>query len=95
MLIADDVKEYLGIDWSDAATDRRINHLITVAEKFLEGSLGVGFPVDDARVKELAMMIISDLYDNHDTTDKVSGNIRRLIADFSLQIRLEMRTDAV
>ena len=86
-----DVKDYLGIEFEDEAVNRRLNHLIKVSEKTLEGSLGAGFPIADDRVKELALIIIADLYDNRALHDKVGGNVRRLITDFSLQIRLEMR----
>lgn len=88
-----DVKDYLGIDYEDDMTNRRIKHLIHVACKYLESSLGKDYPRNDYRVKELALIVISDLYENHDLTDKVSGNVRRLISDFSLQIRLEMRKE--
>ncbi|MBR0575686.1 head-tail connector protein [Proteiniclasticum sp. BAD-10] len=87
-----DVKDYLGIDYMDAATDRRLTQIISVANKYLEGSLGTGFPTEDPRVKELALIVIADLYDNHTLNEKVAGNIRRLVEDFSLQIRLDMRT---
>jgi len=89
-----DVKDYLGIDYTDAATDRRLTKTISVAGKFLEGSLGVGYPLDDPRVHELALIVIADLYDNHTMTEKVSGNIRRLVADFSQQVRLDMRSES-
>ena len=89
-----DVKDYLGIDYTDAATDRRLTRAITVAAKFLEGSLGVGYPLDDPRVHELALIVIADIYDNHSMTEKVSGNIRRLVSDFSQQVRLDMRSES-
>ncbi len=87
-----DAKDYLGIDYTDAATDRRVTQTISVAERFLEGSLGVGFPQDDPRVKELALIVIGDLYDNHSMTEKLSHTTRKIVQDFSLQIRLDMRT---
>lgn len=90
-LTLQDVKDYLGIEFDDIAVNRRLNHLIKVSEKTLEGSLGTEFPKEDERVKELALIIISDLYDNRDLHDKVSGNVRRLVTDFSLQIKLEMK----
>lgn len=86
-----DVKDYLGIDYEDNAITYRLNHLIKTAERYLEGKLGVGYPKEDERVKELALIVISDLYDNHDMSEKVSGNVRKLVIDFSLQIKLEMR----
>ena len=90
-LSVEEVKSYLGIDYSDANTDIRLNKLINVADKYLEGALGKDYPEDDYRVTELALIVISDLYDNHDLNEKVSGNIRKLVSDFSLQIQLEMR----
>lgn len=92
-LSVEEVKSYLGIDYSDVNTNKRLDRLIKVADKYLEGSLGKDYPVYDYRVNELALIVISDLYDNHDLTEKVSGNIRKLVSDFSLQIRLEMRRE--
>lgn len=86
-----DIKDRLGIDWTDDATDRRLAHLNQVATAYLQSSLGIGHPTNDARVKELALIIIGDLYDQDAQNDKVSANIQRLIDDFSLQIKLEMR----
>ena len=86
-----ELKGYLGIDYSDDTTDKRLKHLIRVADKYLESSLGKNYPENDDRVIELAFIVISDLYDSHDLTEKVSVNIRKLVSDFSLQLRLEMR----
>jgi hypothetical protein len=91
MLTIESVKEYLGIDYSDAATERRLTHLIDVANKHLEGSLGVLYPKDDSRTIELGYMIIADLYDNRSVNDKISNAMERIVNDFSLQIRLQMK----
>ena len=85
------VKDYLAIDYEDAATERNLLRLIGVAEKYLIGSLGEEFPRDDNRAKEVALIIIGDLFDNHSLTDRVSNNTRKLVEDMMLQIRLEMR----
>lgn len=90
-LSTEEVKEYLGIDYEDLSIITRLKHLIKVAHLTLKGSLGENYPVDDERVKEIALIIIEDLYDNHDLNDKVSGNVRRLVNDFSLQIKCEMK----
>lgn len=90
-LNVEEVKSYLGIDYSDVNTNKRLGRLINVADKYLEGTLGKDYPGDDYRVTELALIVISDLYDNHDLNEKVSGNIRKLVSDFSLQIQMEMR----
>lgn len=91
----EEVMEYLGIDYEDDPTENRINHLISVANLHLKGALGENYPGEDTRVKEMALIIIEDLYDNHDLNDKVSGNIRRLINDFTLQIKCEMKRKKV
>lgn len=93
MLDYDEVKDYLGIDFEDAATKRNINRYIATADKFMVGALGEGYPADDPRVKDMSLIVISDLYDNHDLSDKVSGSVRRLMTDFSLQIKAEMRRE--
>lgn len=91
MLELQEVKDYLGIDYDDDMVNRRLNNLIKVAESFLKGAVGKSFDREDARAKELALVVISDLYDNHDLHDKVSYNIRRLINDFALQLQMEAR----
>lgn len=91
MVTIEDVKVYLGIDYADEGINNRLDNLIKVADKFLESSIGTNYDKNDYRAEELALIVISDLYDNHDLNDKVSGNIRRLVEDFSLQLRMEMR----
>lgn len=86
-----EVQEYLGIDYDDSSIVNRITHLISVADLHLKGALGDNYPGEDTRVKEMALIIIEDLYDNHDLNEKVSGNVRRLINDFTLQIKCEMK----
>ncbi len=90
-----EVRDYLGVDWVDEAIDRRLNGLISVADSFMVGSLGVGYPSDDPRVKELSLIIIGQLYDNTDPIAKVSNSIQKMVDDMSLQIRLEMRGDGI
>lgn len=81
----------LGIDYADANIERNVKRVISVADAYLKGAIGENYPVDDPRAKELAMFVISDLYDNKGMKDTVSGNIRKLVDDFSLQLRLELR----
>ena len=88
-----DVLDYLGYDYADDMIKRNIERSIKVADSYLKGSIGKNYPLDDPRAKELALIVISDLYDNRGITEKVSGNVRRLVDDFSLQLRLESRED--
>ena len=87
----EDVLDYLGYDYADDNIKRNINRAISTAEAYLKGSLGKNYPVDDPRVKELSLIVIADLYENRTINYKVSGNVRKLVNDFELQIRLEMR----
>lgn len=86
-----EVMDYLGIDYTDEMVTRNINRLIQTANSWLKGAIGTDYPADDPRAKELALIVISDLYDNRGMAEKVSGNVRRLVDDFALQLRLEMR----
>ena len=91
MITIEDVKDHLGIDYVDDMVIRNLERLIKVADRTLEGSLGKGYPKDDPRAEELALVIVNDLYSNRELSGKVSGNVRRLIDDFQQQLRLEMR----
>lgn len=87
----DEVLAYLGIDYSDDMVNSNIERAIKTADAYLKGSIGEGYPVEDPRAKELALIIISDLYDTRGLNSTVSGNTRKLVDDLSLQLRLELR----
>lgn len=87
----DEVLAYLGIDYSDDMVTKNIDRAIKTADAFLRGSVGENYPKCDPRSKELALIIISDLYDNRGLNSTISGNTRRLVEDMSLQLRLELR----
>ena len=86
-----EVLAYLGIDYSDDMVTKNIERAIKTADAYLKGSIGDSYPVEDPRSKELALIIISDLYDNRGLNSTVSGNTRKLVDDLSLQLRLELR----
>ena len=87
----DEVPAYLGIDYSDDMINTNIERAIKTADAYLKGSIGENYPVKDPRSKELALLLVADLYDNRGLTSTVSGNTRRLVEDLSLQLRLELR----
>ena len=87
----DDALTYLGIDYADDVVTANITRAINTADAYLRGSIGYDYPVEDPRSKELALMIIADIYDNRGLMSTVSGNTRRLVDDLSLQLRLELR----
>ena len=87
----EEVLAYLGIDYADDMVNINIERAIKTADAYLKGSIGENYPVQDPRSKELALLLVADLYDNRGLTSAVSGNTRRLIEDLSLQLRLELR----
>ena len=89
----EDVLAYLGIDYADDMVNKNVDRCILTADAYLKGSIGKDYPTEDPRVKELALILISDLYDNRGIIEKVAGNVRRLVDDMSLQLRLELRSE--
>lgn len=95
VVTVEEVLDYLGIDYSDDMTKNNISRSIKSADLYLRGSIGENYPVTDPRAKELALIVAADLYDNRGLQAQgggnVSSNVRRLVEDFSLQLRLELR----
>jgi hypothetical protein len=87
----EEVLAYLGIDYADDMVTKNIERVIKSADAYLKGSIGEKYPVEDPRAKELALIIISDLYDNRGLHSTISGNVRKLVDDLSWQLRLELR----
>lgn len=87
----DEVLAYLGIDYSDDMVITNIERAIKTADAYLKGSIGENYPIEDPKSKELALLLVADLYDNRGLTSTVSGNTRKLVEDLSLQLRLELR----
>lgn len=87
----DEVRAYLGIDYADDMINTNIARMINTADAYLKGSIGADYEIEDSRAKELALIIISDLYDNRGVLSQVSGATRKLVDDLSLQLRLELR----
>lgn len=86
----DEVKDYLGIDYADDMVTHNIGRAIKTADAYLKSAIGKNYPVDDPKAKELALLVVSDLYDNRGMTS-ASTNTRRLVDDLCLQLRLELR----
>ena len=91
VVTSEEVLTYLGIDYADDMVNKNIERLIKTAHAYLKGSIGDNYPQDDPKAKELALIIISDLYDNRGMVSTLTGNTRRLVDDLSLQLRLELR----
>ena len=87
----EEVLAYLGYDYADDMAKKNAERCIKTADAYLKGSIGKNYPTDDPRIKELALIFISDLYDNRGMVEKVAGNVRKLVDDMSLQLRIELR----
>lgn len=94
----EEVLDYLGIDYHDEMTEKILTRSIKTADRYLRSSIGENYPVTDPRSKELALIVIADLFDNRGLQAQgggnVSSNTRKLVDDFSLQMRLELRRSA-
>ena len=89
-----EVIDYMGIDYADDMVKANINRAIRTADAYLKGAIGTNYPKDDPRAKELSLIFIADLYDNRGVIEKVSGNVRRLVDDMILQLKLELMRSA-
>lgn len=89
MMTLNEAKNYLRVDGTE--DDAFISVLINVADGYLKASVGSSYDNTDERAKTLSLIIIADLYDNRGISE-ASTNVRKLVDDFSLQLRLELRT---
>ena len=87
MLTLQNVKSYLKIDFDD--DDELLKSLIKTADEYLKSAISIKYNSDTERAKLLSLIVIQDLYDNRGLTEKVSGNVRKLVSDFTLQLKLE------
>lgn len=81
------VKNFLRVDFDD--DDELIKLLIDVAEEYITAAVGE-CDYMSARVKLLAMVIITDLYENREmSTDKVSVKAQYTIRSIINQLQAE------
>ena len=84
-----ELMDHLGLDETDNVIDRNLLRAIASTESYLTSAIGEDFDQEDAKAKELALMIASDLYDVRGTSDKANINLRRLYGDLCEQLRVE------
>ncbi len=78
---------------SDVTLKRSFERLIKVADLYLQGAIGKNYPADE-RAKEIALLIVADLYDNREfETQKMSNTARKLVNDLEWQLKLELRNN--
>ena len=91
MLNLREALDYLGIGAEDDMIINNINRQVEVADHHLKAAVGDDYPADDPRMKEVALMIVSELYDNRTLSAKEESRIKSLARQYMRQIRLEMR----
>lgn len=88
-----EVLDYIGLDETDEMTDRNVSFFIDVADSFLKGAVGYDYPQDDPRAKQLALILINDLYESRGSIAKVSTKVKSFVTTSMLQLQLELRRD--
>ncbi len=90
----EDLMQYLGIDWADEAVAANARRCLAAADAYVTGAIGADVDRDDARCEHVTLAVAADMYDNRQLMtesggSKVSGAMRSLVRDLSLQLRVE------
>lgn len=91
----DEAMTYLGIDYQDDVITDNVTRALKTAQKTVLGAIGEDVDTylpGDARVTELVLIYMEDLYSQRGVSAKVSAATRRLVADMELQLRMELAT---
>ena len=76
----------------DKVIKRNIIRLINFSNLYLQGAIGKNYPTEDERAKQIALLVISDLYDYRDLDSKnISNTTRKILNDLEWQLKMEMR----
>lgn len=76
----------------DVIVKRNIERLIKFSDLYLKGAIGKNYPKEDERAKQIALLVISDLYDYRDLDSKnIANTTRKLLNDLEWQLKTEMR----
>lgn len=86
---------YIGhdIEYMDDLVRTNAERALATARQTVLGGVGDDVETylpDDPRVTELVLIYFDDLYSERGVAAKVSGAIRRSVADMELQLRLEL-----
>lgn len=92
-LTVQEVKEELGIDTLDKEIDARLERYIKLADAYLKGAVGENYPTEDERAKELALLVIEDLYDRNSSVVKENNSIQNLKTSLIMQLQAEGLND--
>ena len=97
----EDVCDYMGylveeVEAEESGTIKRnILRLIKFSDVYLKGAIGEKYPKEDERAKQIALLVISDLYDYRDLDSKnITNTTRKLLNDLEWQLKTEMRKNS-
>lgn len=89
-----DIKDYLGLFECDDLVERRILSLRKTVAEYLNETVGSHVADSNAIAKELALIVIGDLYSNRSLdTGKVSSATRRIVDSMALILVLDGRSE--
>jgi len=82
----------LGIDYVDDVVTSNVKRAIRLADSYLKSAVGKDYPADDPKAKELALMLVDDVYNNRGmlSAGATNHNVRRLFDELAMQLRLEL-----
>lgn len=96
-----EVCDYMGFLESEVEAEenqivkRNIIRLINFSNLYLQGAIGKNYPTEDERAKQIALLVISDLYDYRDLDSKnISNTTRKILNDLEWQLKIELRNVA-
>lgn len=96
-----EVCDYMGFLESEVEAEenqivkRNIIRLINFSNLYLQGAIGKNYPTEDERAKQIALLVISDLYDYRDLDSKnISNTTRKILNDLEWQLKIELRNAA-
>lgn len=94
MLNVDDALNYMGIDYADEMVRANVDRSLAAAHMHMLGAIGADvekYLPEDPRIDELVLIYTDDLYSERGLNAKVSGAVRRQVANIELQLRLELK----
>lgn len=90
----EDFLQYLGYDVTDdELVNKNATRALNTAKQTVLGAVGDDvekYLPNDPRVAELVLIYADDLFSERGVSAKVSGAIRRAVADMELQLRMEL-----
>ena len=90
VITADDLLDYLGIDYADDMVTRNVIRAINTADGMLRETVADNYPVDHSLTKELALIYASNAYENRGDIS-LSNNERKLSSVLAMKLRLYLR----